>query len=280
MTQRTVARLVGWLLIGLGLALAAAGGAGAATDGDPRKLTFEPGRAIAYSQKAIGRQPGDHTFYDTRNRAVSLSEFRGAPLVVNLVYTACTQSCPVIVQTLRRAVTTAQDSLGADNFAVVTVGFDPRYDTPERLRAFARAQGVGDVPNWRFLSADRATIDALLKDLGFIAIEAPQGFDHIAQTTILDSKSRVRAHVYGATFRPPALVEPLKGVLSDEAELASFDGLVERIRLFCTLYDPSTGRYAFDYAFFIAMAVGALALTAMATVLVRAALRRPRETES
>ena len=61
--------------------------------------------------------------------------------MLNLVYTSCSSVCPTIVQTLDAAVEAAQKALGEDSFAVVTIGFDTTHDTPERMRAFARAQG-------------------------------------------------------------------------------------------------------------------------------------------
>ena len=59
-------------------------------------------------------------------------------------------------------------------------------------------------------------------------------------------------------------------------QLADLSDLIERVRLFCTFYDAKKGRYAFDYSFFISLAVGSLALLCLAVVLVRAWLRSGR----
>jgi protein SCO1/2 len=58
--------------------------------------------------------------------------------------------------------------------------------------------------------------------------------------------------------------------------MQSWDGIVNRVRLFCTIYDPTTGRYRFDYSIFISMVVGSLTLGTIAFVLVRAWLRGRR----
>jgi protein SCO1/2 len=42
------------------------------------------------------------------------------------------------------------------------------------------------------------------------------------------------------------------------------------VRLFCTIYDPSTGRYRFDYSIFVAMIIGILCLASIAIFIVRA----------
>ena len=38
----------------------------------------------------------------------------------------------------------------------------------------------------------------------------PRGFDHLAQTTVIDAHGRIYRQVYGDAFAVPALVEPLK----------------------------------------------------------------------
>lgn len=241
-------------------------------------IAFDPEAAIRYSQSAIGRQVESHRFLDRDARPVALADFKGKPLVVNLVYTSCAHTCPIIVQTLRRAVEVAQDALGADSFSVVTVGFDTDEDTPERMRAYAGRQGV-DLANWRFLSADHQTVERLSADLGFIYYPSPRGFDHLAQTTVLDAEGRVYSHIYGSDFEPPALVEPLKALaLGSPEAFLSLDGLIDRVRLFCSYYDPALDRYALDYSIVIGITIGALSLTGVAVVLLRswlAAARRP-----
>ena len=243
---------------------------GAARAEQDPSIAFDPKAAIAYSQAAIGRELGDHSFLDTRRRPVRLAAYRGKPLVVNLVFTACSDSCPIVVQTLQDAVAVARDSLGADSFSVVTVGFDTRGDTPERMRAFAHGQGV-DVASWAFLSSDAETMERLVENLGFIYFPSPRGFDHLAQTTVIDAEGRIYRQVYGATFNAPALVEPLMElVFGQRAEAGAVTNLVNRIRLFCTYYDPNSQRYRFDYSIFIAFAIGAASLLGMAVLLLRA----------
>ncbi len=247
-------------LILLGLAI---GGTAQAT------TVVDAGTALRLSQAALGNRVGDHIFRDTAYQQVRISDFRGRPLVVSLVYTGCTSVCPVVLQSLASAVDAAREALGEDAFAVVTVGFDVRQDTPERLRAFARSQGI-DLPNWWFLSADQATVDRLAAELGFAIYPTAAGFEHAAQTSILDEEGIVYRHIYGGTFGAPTLVEPLKDLILDRwSNLTSIEGLANRVRLLCTLYDPRSGRYRLDYSLFLGIAIGAICLSAVGIVLVR-----------
>ncbi len=238
---------------------------------------FDSEAAIAHSQDAIGRELGDLSFRNADNQPVSLSAFRGAPLVVNMVFTACAESCPIIVQTLYDAVEVAQDSLGAESFAVVTVGFDSDTDTPARMQAYAHSQGV-DLPNWHFLSGDAESVQRLADTLGFLYYPSPRGFDHLAQTSVVDGTGRVYRQVYGAEFTAPALVEPLMALVYGDVEANLIDQVIDRVRLFCTFYDPASGRYRFDYSIFIGATIGGISLLGFAVVLVRAWRRAPRPT--
>jgi protein SCO1/2 len=231
----------------------------------------QPGaeNALATSQAAIGREIGDYVFTTTLSRPLRLSDYRGKPVVLNLVYTSCADICPTVSETLARAVAVGQDMLGSDSFRVVSVGFDARNDTPQRMQAFVRRHGL-QLPNWDFLSADPDTIDGLSRDVGFLFWPGPQGFNHLSQTTIIDSEGRVYRQVYGTDFDPPLLVQPLKElILGRRSSLDSFEGLWTKVRLICTVYDPASSRYRFSYAIFIGAIVGAICLGAVGAVLAR-----------
>src|SRR3990172_4181561 len=73
--------------------------------------------------------------------------------------------------------------------------------------------------------------------------------------------------------------EPLKElVFGRRAPLADLSGLIDRVRLLCTLYDPASQRYRFDYSIFIGMIVGVGSLAAVGFILVRGWLRTRRPT--
>jgi protein SCO1/2 len=257
--------------VALGLACAAMLALPASADNAP----VDESTALARSEAALGRQLDGYEFRGERG-AVALADYRGKPVVLTLVYTGCADICPMIVDNLDRAIAAGQEALGTDSFAVLTVGFDAARDTPERMGAFARDHGAA-APNWRFVSADAAAIERLSDDVGFTFYPSPKGFDHLAQTTILDGEGRIYRQVLGAEFSTPALVEPLKElVFGRRRPVASVAGLLDRIRLFCTVYDPRQGRYRFSYTIFISIFGGLAALSAVGFVLARAILRLRR----
>jgi protein SCO1/2 len=62
-------------------------------------------------------------------------------------------------------------------------------------------------------------------------------------------------------------------VYGRNAQNVSLDGLLDRIRLFCTVYDPRRDRYHFDYSIFVGIAIGALVLSGIGLVVGRNAWR-------
>lgn len=264
-----------------GFASLSVSGAALASSADVQRRIDEKA-ALTMSQAAIGNMVGNYQFRDSKGRPVQLADYLGKPLVVSLIYTGCTDICPTISESLLDGVKIARKAFGKDSFAVVTVGFDQPSDSPSRMHAFAVSRGI-NLDGWTMLSGSAETIDGLAKDIGFSMLRLPHGFDHLSQITVIGPDGRVFGQVYGATFEPPAFVEPLKRLIyGGRNDLTSVEGLLDRIRLVCTLYNPNTGRYEFDYSIFIAITGGSISLIAVAVVIVRGWLgqrrRRPQPT--
>lgn len=244
---------------------------------DPR---LDPRQVIAQSEAALGTLLGAHQLTDSQGRRFSLADYRGKPLVISLIYTSCSTVCPITTQHLLDAVTEARRSLGADRFAVLTIGFDARNDTPPRMASFAKRQGIpAELPaeSWRAASGDAATLTALLRELGFSYLAAAGGFEHITQTSIIDAEGRVYRHVYGEDFPLPVFIEPLKEtVFGTTTRAFTASALMDRLSFLCTIYDPNRGRYRTSYAIALGMGVGALSLIIAGIIFVRAWARNRR----
>lgn len=256
-------------------AAAPAHGAGHAADHAPA-ADFDDATALKISQGAIGRALDSYQLRDSEGRPVRLEQYRGKPLVVSLIYTSCAHVCPTTTRHLTDVVKKARAALGAESFHVVTIGFDTPNDTPEAMRTFARQQGA-QLAGWDFLSADADTIDRLSENLGFLYRASPRGFDHLVQATLVDAEGRIRAQVYGMTFDTPQLVEPLKRMVLGEAPAqTALHGAWNKVRLFCTTYDPASDSYRFDYSLFVGIVIGMLIVGTGIAFLTREFLRNRR----
>ena len=237
---------------------------------DAKPTGFDEGQALEFSEASIGSPLGRYTFTDSNNQVRRLDSFIGRPLIISLIYTGCADVCPTVSEQLANAVEIAQETFGTDTFNVVTIGFDAQNDTPSRMRSFAASHGLM-LDNWHFLSGDQATIDRFADDLGFVFFTSAAGFEHMTRTTVIDAEGIVYRHLYGADIEPPHLMEPMKDLIyGRKGNTVSLDGIINKIRLFCTIYDAREGRYKFDYSIYIFMSAGLVAFFGLGIILIRA----------
>lgn len=223
----------------------------------------EQQQALRASQAAIGRTVSDWQFTDQHKQPVRMSDLRGRPLVVSFIYTGCFQVCPATTQFLKRAVQATRDALGPGRFTVLSIGFNQPFDTPEALADFARKQGI-DLADWRFVAPRATDVPALLAEFGLTVKPTTAGFDHLIQASIVDGEGVLYRQVYGDAFELPMFIDPIKQLLAGQAERAvTLDNVWLKVRLFCTVYDPASGRYKFNYSLFVELFAGLTFLGAL-----------------
>lgn len=224
--------------------------------------------ALEFSQGVLGKKVPDYAFVTHAGASRRLHDYRGKPLLVTFVYTGCFQACPIGVKFLDQAVAQAHKVIGAGRFSVAVIGFNQPFDTPEAMQAFAVRHGLVNA-GWDFLSPDAGSVQALTDNFGFSWYATPKGFDHIAQVTLLDAEGRVYRQIYGETFEARELIEPMRQLIAGTpAAAGDWRVFVDKVRLLCTVYDRSSGRYRLDYSLFLGIAIGLGILGAVVASLV------------
>ena len=242
---------------------------------------LESDTALRASQEVIGKAIGDYTLLDRQGRPVRLSSYRGKPLLVSFIYTGCFQICPTGTRSLHESVQSLQKVIGTGQFNVISIGFNQPADSPEALRTFALQHRV-DAPDWEFLSPHASIVAALTRDFGFSYVATPAGFDHLLAATVVDAQGHVYSQVYGERLTADKLGEPLRQLLRGAPLPPSLRlaDVIERVRLLCSVYDPDTGQYRYDYGLILEIAGGVTFALAMlwfflAEWRARRLLRRP-----
>jgi protein SCO1/2 len=79
------------------------------------------------------------------------------PVMMTFIFTSCTTICPVLSATF----SAAQGLLDAERVKprMVSISIDPEYDTPARLRDYAKRYRAGR--EWQFLTGDRDAISVV-----------------------------------------------------------------------------------------------------------------------
>ena len=88
---------------------------------------------------------------------------KGKSVAVNIIYTSCTDECPLETARLAQLQRLLGERMGKDIF-FYSISIDPVHDTPAVLKAYMEKFGVG--PGWTFLTGDAADIRAVTKKLG------------------------------------------------------------------------------------------------------------------
>ena len=235
--------------------------------------------ALREGEAAIGRSIPDLTLADRNGRPVRLSDYRGKPLLVSFIYTGCFQVCPTQTRALQEAVRGLERMLGEHQFNVVSVGFNQPFDNPDAMRSFARQHRI-DARNWEFLSPPVDAVKPLTQAFGFSHVATPAGFDHVLGVTVVDARGRIHAQVWGDKLRAEQLGRPLRELLLD-APLPSASStiatVIERVRILCTVYDPDTGEYRYDWKLIFELIGGALFFGSVAIYLLLEWRDRRRE---
>ncbi|MDP2824163.1 MAG: SCO family protein [Sulfuritalea sp.] len=218
--------------------------------------TLDEKAALQLSQSVIGKPVGDHVLLDRQERPTPLAKYRGKPLLVNFVYTACFQVCPTTTKNLQKAVESTVNVLGPDRFNIVSIGFNQPFDSPQAMKAFATQYGI-HLPNWEFLSPAAAIVDELTQNFGFSYVATTAGFDHMNQVTIVDADGKIFRQVYGEKFTAEDLAEPLKAMITGSPippQTSTLAEIADRIRILCSVYDPISGKYRTNYALYFEIA--------------------------
>jgi protein SCO1/2 len=166
----------------------------------------------------------DAALIDQDDRRRSLSEWRGTMVLLTFIYTRCPlpNFCPLMDQnfrTIQRAV--LEDPALRGQVRLVSVTFDPEYDTPDVLAAHARRLRA-DAGVWTFLTGDRVTIDRLAARFGVgVMRPAPSGraeskgvdITHNLRTTLVGADGRVAKIYPGNDWTVGAALADLRAAL-------------------------------------------------------------------
>lgn len=226
---------------------------------------LDESEALRAAEAVIGRTIPNAELLDRSGRPVRLSDYRGKPLLVSFIYTGCFQVCPTQTRSLYEAVKGLDRLLGEHQFNVISIGFNQPFDSPDAMRSFARQHRI-EHRNWEFLSPPRDSVEALTRAFGFSFVATPAGFDHVLGVTVVDADGRIHTQVYGNRLRADQLGAPLRELLLDAppAATSTLAAMVERVRILCTVYDPDTGEYRYDWKLIFEIIGGALFFSSVA----------------
>jgi protein SCO1/2 len=114
--------------------------------------------------------------------------------------------------TIQRAA--AEDPVLRGRIRLVSISFDPDYDTPAVLSAHA-ARLKADPAVWTFLTGDRVTVDRFAGKLGVGVIRSPNEAEiaHNLRTVLIGADGRIAKIYSGSDWTPSQALADLRAAL-------------------------------------------------------------------
>lgn len=196
-TKRPVLSIWGWILAALVLGVALGGGV-ALLRQSGQSATSEsslPGRPVVTWAAGARRAP-DFRLADERGGAISLSRFRGRPVIVTFIDPVCRSLCPLEAKELNAAVAA---SPATRRPVIIAVSVNPWADSREVLRADRKEWRL--VPRWHWAAGRYAQLAPVWKNYKIgvaerkkvIAGVAVHDVSHTEASYIVDSAGYERA---------------------------------------------------------------------------------------
>lgn len=142
----------------------------------------------------VGDRMPDYRFTNELGQAFSLGQFKGQAVGLTFIFTRCPYPnfCPRMSShfrdACRRLSARPEDP---KNWHLLSVSFDPDYDTPAVLKAYAERYQY-EPAHWNFATGALIDVDAITEQFGmFFAPDGPF-FSHNVRTAVIDPQGRVQ----------------------------------------------------------------------------------------
>ncbi len=160
-----------------------------------------------------GEAVPDETLVDQDGKAFRVSSLKGSAVLVTFIYTRCPlpEFCPRMDAYFSSVQKAIVDGKLAGPVRLLSVSFDPDFDTPAVLKAHAARVGA-DPRIWTFATAPRDRVEAWGASLGLSVIRdpvSPANITHNLRTAVLDREGRLVKVLDGNEWTPDEAIAAL-----------------------------------------------------------------------
>ena len=149
---------------------------------------------------AVSVKAPDFVLVNQDNQRFESSRLRGKVIVLNFIFTTCTDVCPIFTANLAALQRKLNDRYGADLF-FVSITTDPEIDSAKVLKGYA-GRYHADLKNWAFLTGSEAELKAVWAAFGIRVINKGRGLvQHTSLTTVIDHGGIRRANYLGEKWQ-------------------------------------------------------------------------------
>ena len=223
----------GLFAVAFGLVLFGRVGTATADDLFPRtsEYDYDPPVPGSYSLPVI-EKAADGELIDSSGKSIRLCDLtHGRITVLGFIYTRCAapRACPYATNVFGQLqLVSAKEGTLAKNMRLVSVSFDPEYDTPKHLAEYSdwvRETKTGC--EWRFATAkSSAELAPILNAYGQAVDKRPNANDpqgplyHTLRVFLIDRDGRIRNIYSSGTLDPRLVLADVKTLLIEESRVS------------------------------------------------------------
>jgi len=155
----------------------------------------------------------EYHFTNQFGQAISTAQFKGGVLAVTFLFTRCPfpNFCPLMSTHFAEAQKKLLAASGPlTNWHLLTISFDPEFDKPDVLKAYAERYKC-DPAHWDFATGTLIDVTALAEQVGLNFWHDETGnISHNLRTVVMDASGRLRKIFNGNQWSTDELVEEMK----------------------------------------------------------------------
>lgn len=155
-------------------------------------------------------------FTNQDGKPVSISDFRGKSLLITFIYTRCPLGdfCPKMSKNFAEINTALRkDPAVFDHSRLLSLSFDPGFDTPSILRAYGQSytdgQGFG---HWQFAAPPAKSLDTVEHYFNLGATGSGASITHSLSTVLVGPDGKIVAWYPGNGWSPTEVTDKMKAL--------------------------------------------------------------------
>jgi protein SCO1/2 len=173
----------------------------------------------AYNVPTNGEAVPDFKFLNQSGKTIAVDQFRGKALLVTFIYTRC--PLPDYCIRMSSNFATIQKQLAADpqlygRTHLLSISFDPAYDTPQVLHSYGTAYaGNTGLSHWDFAAPPPAELDAVEQffDVG-VSSGSNNTLTHSLSTAVITPEGKIFRWYPNNDWTPSAVVDDVKQAIA------------------------------------------------------------------
>jgi protein SCO1/2 len=145
------------------------------------------------------------TWQTENNQMIQLASLAGKPQLIALIFTGCSNACPIIVESMKRVENKIPMKLRSQ-MGFVLVSLTPETDTQKSLKVFAEKKGLN--PNWKILRGNDELVRTLSNALnGRYKVIKDGDVAHSNTVTLLNGQGQIQAQASGTVSGIKSILE-------------------------------------------------------------------------